>query len=628
MLNPSIRMTGLIENLEHRTTSELGMDYPDYTSYGAPQFNTSGRFNLSSQSQFENHSEAWNFHESMSWTKGEHSFKFGAEFFRLAFLQAWLSPPSFSFNGARSGDAMADFLLGSWRSNSLGYGRRLNDTLQPWYWSFYFQDEWRITPRLTVTLGLRYELPSPWNDRRETALSTVVLPAGCLEDLNNPGNPKDLTACGAQTTTSGLDAPPGYLFANSDLPRGLVKADRNNFAPRLGFAWDTRGDGKTSVRGGFGVFYDTANADTLSQVNPPFANTVNFSNGQLGAPNVGIPDVLPPVNPGPESGGFYTPLNPLNTDLTLRNTYFFHWNLGVQRQVAQDLLVSVDYVGKIGRKGLAFYPWNPAVYMPGQSSLENANDRVLYGRGVYGAYYNLMLASMFDTWYHGMDVEVNKRLTDGFSLLTSLTWSKAIDQNSTDNLGGDSPDPFHVKESEQGLAEQDHRLSMATSVLWQPFSGSDNRLLSGWTLTPIFRATTGGPLEFFAGDDIALDGVGYGQHPIALQNPDLSHSTNISKVTEYFSTSAFELAPEGSYGNAAKGLTSGPGYINFDLGILRDFHVPITEESRFEFRAEFFNLFNNTNFSNPATTFLSSQFGRIRSSGSAREIQFGLKFLW
>jgi len=624
----------LAENQQRHTSADLGMDYPDYTSYGSAQFRVSGRFNLNAGAQDEFSQEAMNFHESMIWTRGEHTFKYGAEFFRLSFYQAWLGPPSFSFNGTRSGNAMVDFMLGAFRSNSVGNGRRMNDTIQPWYWSFYFQDEWRVSPKLTLTLGMRYELPSPWNDKRNIALSSIVLPVdACRESATSVGPSVDLTACGAVTTSAPVTgAPPGYLFANYDLPRGLIEADTNNFAPRLGFAYDLKGDGKTSIRGGFGVFYDTANADTLAQVNPPFANTSSFSNGQLGAPNVGLSVTLPPANPSPDQGGFTTPLSPLSTDLAIRSTYYFHWNLGVQRQLSQDLMLSVDYIGKIGRKGLAFYPFNPALYIPGQSTIDNFDDRVLYGRGIYGAYYNLMLGSMYDAWYHGLDVEVNKRLSDGFSLLTSFTWSKAIDQNSTYNLGGDAPDPFHIKQSEQGLAEQDRRVVFALSAMWEPFAlhtgeGALKYLLSGWNFSPIIRLSSGGPLEFYVGD-MALDGTGWGQHAWVSANPGKDHSSRDSMITEYFNTSVFSVPEEGQYGNAAKGLIAGPGSALVDLAILKDFPVGLTEESTVQFRAEFFNLFNRPNFGGPDETFYSGTFGRITGAGAGREIQFGLKFLW
>ena len=615
-----------VSNSRFRSTESLGMDYPNYTDYGAPQFNVSGRFSLRASANDAFKQDAYNFHEAMSWTRGNHIFKYGGEFFRLAFRQEWLSPPSFSFNGARSGDVMLDFLLGAWRSNSVGYGRRLNDTLQPWYWSLYFADEWKVTPRLTLNLGMRYELPSPWNDRREIGLSSVVFP---IDKTNVTKAPLK-------------NAPPGYLFANFDLPAGLVRADKNNFAPRLGIVYDVTGDGRTSIRTGFGVFYDTANADTLAQVNPPFAGTQGFSNGRLSAPKAGITQPLPNVNPRPEEGGFDLPMNPFSTDMGLRNSYMMHWNIGFQRQINPDLMLSVDYVGKIGRKLLAFWPWNPAVFIPGndaqgnpRSTLENVDDRVRYGKGIYGAYYNLMLSGMFDSWYHGLDVEVNKRLSDGFSVLTSYTLSKAIDENSTDNLGGDSPNPFNPKRSERGLAQFDRRHVVAVSALLSPYAGRTlgsplGRLTSGWTFSPIFRYTSGPPLEFFIGEDRALNGTSDGseQHPVAVIDPKKSHDSNNSKVSSWFNTDAFVLPALGTYGNAAKGLIRGPSFVNWDLAILRDFHMPITEESRIQFRAEFFNLFNNTNFGSPDRLMLSARFGRITSSGPGREIQFGLKVLW
>src|SRR5690606_714876 len=293
-------------------------------------------------------------------------------------------------------------------------------------------------------------------------------------------------------------------------------------------------------------------------------------------------------------------------------------------------------------KMYAFYPWNPARFIPGTdeegnplSTLENVNDRVIYGAGIYGAFYNLMLGSMFDSNYHGMDVQVNKRMADGFSLLASYTLSKAIDENSTPNLGGDTPNPFDIKGSERGLASFDRRHVLAVSALWTPvplgtFGGVGDFFLSGWNFSPIFRVSSGPPLEFFNGEDRALDGVGTGdnQHPIALRNPKNSHDSKISRVTEYFDASAFELPAIGTYGNAAKGLITRPGEILLDLALLKDFPIGLSDESRLQFRAELFNMFNNTNFNNPSTTVLSSQFESITSAGPGRQIQLGLKVLW
>jgi hypothetical protein len=613
-------------HLQFRNTASHRLDYPDYNEgNGSVQFLVPGRFNLSASNLFTDRARTYNIHEALSWNRGAHGFKFGVEYFRLTDHETVLTNPSFTFNGARSGNAVLDFLLGAWRQNDISFGDRIHDSVQPWYWSFYFQDEWRLRPRFTLTLGLRYELPSPWNDRRELFHSSIVLP---IIESNRTRAPLP-------------EAPPGYLFANFDLPKGLIRADKNNFAPRLGFAYDLGGDGKTSVRGGAGVFYDTANGDTLAHQNPPWTGRRTFYDGRLGAPHAGITGNLPPINPTPESAGFDLPLNPFSTDLGLKTPYFFHFNLGIQRQLGSDWLVTVDYVGKIGRKMLAFWPWNPAVFIPGTdangaplSTLANINQRVRYGPSYYGATGNLLLSSMFNSNYNGMDVLVNRRFSSGLSLLAAYTLSRAIDESSTYTLGGDSPNPFDPRGSARGPADFDRRHVITFSGLWSPLSSSSlsrwaGAVLKGWTISPIFRATTGAPLTFTSGEDRALSGTG-GQYPNLLRNPEKKHDNNSSKVSAYFDTTAFAFPQIGSFGDAGKGIIRGPGWVNWDLAVLREFplHGWLPEASRVQFRAEFFNLFNNTRFNNPVTNMSSASFGRITGAADGREIQIALKLLW
>jgi hypothetical protein len=175
---------------------------------------------------------------------------------------------------------------------------------------------------------------------------------------------------------------------------------------------------------------------------------------------------------------------------------------------------------------------------------------------------------------------------------------------------------------------------ISISGLWMPLSSSTvpkwaGALLKGWTVSPIFRATTGAPLTFTSGEDRALSGTG-GQYPNLIGDPQKDHDSNASKVSEYFDTNAFAFPEIGTFGTAGKGIIRGPGWVNWDLAVLREFPLGgwLPESSRLQFRSEFFNLFNHTRFNNPVTNMSSSSFGRITGAADGREIQLALKFLW
>jgi hypothetical protein len=418
-----------------------------------------------------------------------------------------------------------------------------------------------------------------------------------------------------------------------------VNADRNNFAPRIGLAYDLSGDGRTSLRLGAGLFYDTLNGDTNAQTNAPFSQQQTYYLGKLDEPRAGVEGELPPVTPDFEEGEYILPMTAMSHDPDLRTAYIYHFNLGIQHQLQRDLLVSVDYVGKLGKKLFTRWPWNPAVFIPGVdengdplSTLGNRHGRVRYGPGIVAASSgNHMLSSMFQSFYHGVDLEVNRRFADGFSLLAAYTYSKAIDESSTYTTGDSWSNPFDPKGSQRGLADYHRAHVLNISALWEPFANKDHILLKGWTLAPILRTTTGAPLEITTGVDTALDGTGSSKHPNNTgADWRKSHSSNQSKIDEWFNTSIFSMPETGTYGNTARGLVLGPSDFNFDLGILKDFYMGgfLGEEGRLQFRAEFFNMFNNVNFGNPQTNFSSSSFGKISSAGSGRQIQFGLKVLW
>jgi hypothetical protein len=232
---------------------------------------------------------------------------------------------------------------------------------------------------------------------------------------------------------------------------------------------------------------------------------------------------------------------------------------------------------------------------------------------------------------------VTKRFSNGLSILGSYTLSKSIDSSSTDNLGAAVANPFDLRQ-ERGRSDWDRRHAFVASWLWSPpikFSGAmANRLLGGWTFTGIHTIQSGFPLTFLMGDDVALDGTaGYQLAMLASgvtrSNIELNHSDRGSMVREFFNAKAFvppNDVPRGTYGNAGRGLISGPALNSTDFSIIKDF--TFREPYKLEFRSEFFNAFNQVNFTTVGTTATSGAFGRVRRAADGRIIQFGLKFLW
>jgi hypothetical protein len=619
---------------EHETKtiepSALGINMPQYVPTGAVTVNVGDNFTLGSGFTTRFYSHNWQFRDSLDWIRGKHHFKFGYELLRLQFRQVFIGSPNFTFSGARSGDPVADFMLGAFDNLNLDFGIRDTDTLTNAH-SAFVQDEIKVTPRLTLTLGVRYEPFLPWVEKNNR-INTV-----------SPGK---------QSTTV-PDAPPGVLFPG-DVPRGLAHADRNNFAPRIGFAWDLFGDGKTSVRGGYGVFYESVNADSLAQENPPFAGFGDAFSGRIENPFGSVGKTAPPATTSGQFGctkitaypGYSCPLFPLPvggvfTEPGLRTPYIQSFNLSIQRQITPSLMVEGAYAGKIGIKIEALRTYNPARFInsPVDGSApsdQNINDRVIFEPGILGPQ-GYLLGNDFRSWYHSFQTQVTKRFSKGVTVLGSYTLSKSIDSSSTDNLGATVANPFNLRD-ERGRSDWDRRHAFVASWLWTPpirFSNHlANSMLGGWTLTGIHTVQSGLPLTFLAGDDVALDGTFGGQHAqlqpgATVKSILVDHPNRGAMISQFFNTAAFvptNLEPRGIYGNAGRGLISGPAFNSSDFSILKDFMI--REPMRVQFRTELFNAFNQVNFNSVETQVNSDAFGQIRGAGDARVIQFGLKLLW
>jgi len=594
----------------------------------------------------------YQFSDTLTWTRGKHTIKAGFYIspFQDNTVFDFFVNGVYNFTGTngqatRTGNDRADFLLGL-PDNFAQYSQAPSNIRTTSYAGFG-QDEWRVTPRLVLTLGLRYDYDTP---RRDTQGRSFSLAYG-------------------QQSQRFPNAPPGLLFpGDPGVPNGANCPDRNNFGPRFGFAWDPTGNAHTSIRGGFGVFYDVLKGEDLYQFNgvPPFAGSAYLifatpGAGAVSSPNpfaqpyaaAGQPNPFPSKPPS-KNIDFYSVFGSFAADTVdphLRTPYIYQYNLSLQHQLGHDLIAEVDYVGNSSHKLTALVDSNPFILGTTTRLLNSQSGSRPDSYALMSEFINGSNAS-----YNSMQSSLQRRYSEikylgGVSLQLSYTLAHSID----DASGFEQPNsrvPYYNHHAFRASSDQDIRSYVSLSGLWDLPIGKifhRNRLTSGWSLNPIYSYRTGTPLDISAGFGAAPNqpgpsGAGDANlvrpilvAPVVYYDPRLTQAVNGQPGNYWFNPNFLSTAgitvdslaavtdpAARTYGTLGRNSLRGPTRTNLDLRLSKSTYL-YRERVRAEVIGEFFNVFNHAQFRNPDLNFNSGTFGIISQTYDPRIIQLALK---
>lgn len=546
--------------------------------------------------------------EVATWVKGKHELRVGGELLRVTndLVNTFQMAGSFSFTGELSGDGMADFLIGRAATFSQGGGEfkefRGNK------WSLFAQDAWRVTPRLTLNLGLRWDPWTPYWDRQ----GRVICWQPGAKSKRYPNAPTNLIF-GGETADSGC-------------PLAGSNAGYRNFAPRFGYAYRLTNDGKTSLRGGMGIYYtpiETTDYNVFADI-APFAPTFRYNNVDFSDPYGSVSAINPfPAQYGPKVPGadaqFILPVAVravFAPDFKIPQV--ISWNVTLERELSRDWLLRASYVGNKGThlSEFVFRELNPAIYIPGQSTVANTQARRRYQDFVN---VGLIESGNFSI-YNGLQLTVEKRFSHGYTMLVNYTYSRSFD-----DLGWANP---YYRAFDYGRASADIPHNFKFSNLWNiptpHLNGPLRFLATGWGLNAIAVWQSGFPFSVSSGRDNSLTGIGRDRADYlggqAMLDYGRSHG---DMVNMWFATSQFASNALGTFGNSGRNILRGPRFFNTDLGVVKN--TKVTERLNVQFRGEFFNAFNNVNFTQPNANRSSAQFGRITSALDPRILQLALR---
>ncbi len=591
------------------------------------EINAIGYFNIGDNLEARFPRDGFQFTNKTNWIKGRHSLQFGAEFeyLRPEIYNDFRRAGHFQFDGrftrapgaSSGGHVLADFLLGRLRSFDHGTGEYKN--FRTLYQSYFFQDDIKISDRVTLNLGARYEPTAPWHDL-----------VGRFQyfdlDAYNKGS----------RSPQYSDAPPGLFYrGDPGVPEDGTKPDRNNVSGRFGFAWDVTGDGRTSIRGGGGMFYDT---HLLGEFNnngvnaPPWSIRVSVAEppGPFSDPYRGRTDFAALQHDyentnqiiGSRTAPFPRPVLVESYDDVFNTPLTYNYNLAFERELMSGWMGRAAYVGSTATQGRSNITLNPAIYTPGGPT---GNPQARRRLPEYGSINHFVQDR--GSQYHSMQITLNRRYAKGFTINSNYTLSDL--QGTID--GPELAPYFHpdleniIDTLRYGRLDDMRRHRFVSSWVYDipgPTDGPLNHVIGGWQVTGIFQWQSGQPYTITSGRDNA--GWGLGDNRAIRTGAPLEPPAG-SNQTVWFNPAAFTFNPNGSFGETLRGEFFGPSRSTVDLGLFKRFRF--SSDMNFQFRAEFFNLLNTVNFNQPGTSVSeAARFGQITAAQDPRIMQFGLKF--
>ena len=556
---------------------------------------------------------------SVSKTAGDHNLKFGASYYQNWMYTNWAQNTE-TFNQQATwnpatqsgGDSFASMLIGL----PNGANRQLGNSgvsLRAKIFGVYAQDSWKITPKLTLNYGLRWDYTSPVTEKNNRLAAYDLATSGWLLVQGNADAP------------STLPAGVSYLNRNS-----ISKPNYLNLSPRLGFAYQLTP--KTVLRAGFGIFYDNWSGALQAAQG---ARGVWPSGASQGISNLNVNGVTPgvtaqnpfvgqstsiPPTPFPSSGDAFL-------DPSWQNSYSSQWNFEIQQQITRSSVASVAYVASSTSRVPLQVPINYASYpAPGPIQPRQPYQNQTSPQAV-GTFSDVQ--SIGRSNYNSLQAKFDQRFSDGLFFITSFTWSKNINIGCADYWEACSiQNPYNLN-GERGPSPVDVPLVLTFSPGYElPFGkgkpflnngGPASWFLGNWQLNGIFSARSGTVFTPNINFDNANVG-GANQRPNVTGDPNLGSNWTLG---EYFNTSAFAISAPNTYGNAGRDSLRGPGFWTFDFSVFRNFNF--FERGRLQFRGEFFNIFNKANFQNPGSTIGNAGYGTITSAYDPRLVQLALK---